>query len=76
MPNAGQCFWSSEHCKEHETTKATTTPHEEKKDKPTCFSQHLVAKKNESVTLKKVWSHVVLFQIYLPLPHGLFVICN
>ena len=76
MPNVGQCFWSSENCKEHEMTKATTYPMKKKKDKPTRFSQRLVAKKNESVTLKKVCSHVVLFQIYLPLLHGFFVICN
>ena len=31
-----------------------------KKDKPTRFSQRLVAKKNESLTIKKVWSHVLL----------------
>ena len=29
--NAGQCFWSSENFKEHEMTKATTSPHDEKK---------------------------------------------
>ena len=33
-----------------------------KKDKPTRFSQHLVAKKNESLMIKKVWSHVVLLE--------------
>ena len=56
MPNVGQCFWSSENFKEHETTKATTSPHEEKKgEKPTRFSQHLVAQRNESLTIKKVW---------------------
>ena len=62
MPNAHQCFWSSEKFKEHEMTKATTSPMKKKKDKPTRFSQHLVAKKNESLTIKKVWSHVVLLE--------------
>ena len=33
-----------------------------KKDKPTRFSQYVVAKKNESLTIKKVWSHVVLLE--------------
>ena len=56
MPNMGQCFWSSENFKEHEMTKATTSPQEEKKkEKPTHFSQCLVAQKNESLMIKKVW---------------------
>ena len=30
-------------------------PMKKKKEKPTRFSQHLVAQKNESLTIKKVW---------------------
>ena len=30
-------------------------PMKKKKEKPTCFSQRLVAQRNESLTIKKVW---------------------